>query len=219
MTRGEMTRLAAGVREAFKDTLTRFDEPSLLRLRGELQVASRWLADRKDRERADAAERTLQALSRLNAFTVEIRGFSGSRQAAETASLFDLGSIGVLSLETLLTAEKVTPMRLLMSALAEGLMFLASRQYVRGSNVVLESTYRTHVLGLQDELWSAAMEFREREGLEAIRDARAKIDDVFRQLDDPGVPVGAKVAVLEMLYALVVLVRGVKLLEILDSAR
>ena len=218
MTRGEAGRLAAGFREAFREALARFDEPSLLRLRGELQVASRWLADHKDHERAEAAERTLQAVSRLYAFTVEIRGFSGSRQAAETASLFDLGSVGVLSLENVLTSDKITPMRLLMSGLAEGLMFLASRQYVRGGNVVLESTYRGHILGLQDELWSVAMEFREREGLEAIRDARAKIDDVFRRLDDPAVPVPAKVAVLELLYALVVLVRGVKLLEALESA-
>jgi|GEM_PF-3704716 len=60
-------------------------------------------------------------------------------------------------------------MRIPMSGRAEGLMFLASRQYERGGDVILETTYGAHVHELQDALWALAMEFRQREDLEAIR--------------------------------------------------
>jgi hypothetical protein len=218
MPRGESAPLATALRGALRDAFTRFDEPALLRLRGELQIIARWSAERKDEDRAAAADRALQAVSRLYGFVVEVHGFRESRQAAEAASLFDLGSIGILAVENLLT-EKVTPMRLLMSGLAEGLMFMASRQYVRGSQSVLEATYRSHVLAIQDELWGLAMEFRDRDDVEALREARAKIDEVFRQLDDPGVPVATRVVVLEVLFAVVVIVRGARLLELVESRR
>jgi len=216
--RGEISRLADGVRVGLKDALSRFDEPSFLRLRAELQIAASWLRDRKDAPRADAAESALLAVSRLYVFTAEIRGFAESRQAAETASVFDLGSVGILALENVLTSN-VTPMRVLMSGLAEGLMFLASRQYVRGSDAVLEATYRGHVLSLQDELWALAMEFREREGLDAIREARTTIDAVFRNLEQPSVPVATRVVTIQLLYGLAVVVRCVRLLETLGSGR
>ena len=209
--------MAGGYREVLRRTLSQMDEPALRELRGELQVIERWLADRKDEKRGPTARGALRSVSRYLEFSLDVRGFTRSRQAAETASLFDLASVGVLAVENVLSAEKRTPMRILMSGLAEGLMFLASRQYVRGGDAILETTYRAHALELQDELWALAMEFREREGLEAIRRARASIDAVFQKLEDPSVPPATKVGVLQLLYGLAVIIRCVRLLEQLES--
>lgn len=217
MVRGEGKALALSYRAALRDALERFDEPSLLRLRGELQVVQGWLAGREGRQGEAAAAAAVDAVTRLHQFTAEIRGVAASRQAAERASLFDLSSIGILAVENILTAEKVTPMRILMSGLSEGLMFLASRQYVEGGTAVLEATYRAHRLAVQDALWSVAMDYREPEDLAGLRAARTTLDELFAKLDEPGVPVATRVAMLDVLYALVALVRCTRVLAILEG--
>lgn len=217
MAKGDGESLRRAVREALRAYLSSMDAASLLRLRGEVQVAVRWLEARGDDSRAGVARAAEDALTGYHAFASEVQGFSGSRRYAETASLFDLGAVGVLALENVLTADKITPMRLLMSGLSEGLMFLASRQYVAGSQEVLLATYRTHAVAVQDALWSLAADFRGTDDLRSIREVREAIDGLFRRLDDPGVPVAAKVSVLHLLYALAALVRSARLLEELED--
>lgn len=219
MAKGDAKALHEGYRAALRAVLSRLDEASILKLRGELQIASRWLKAKEDSARVKSAEAALDAVSRLYQFTVEVRGFTSSRQNAEAASMFDLGSIGVLAVENILTAEKVTPARLLMSGLSEALMFLASRQYVKGSNAVLEATYRAHSVTVQDALWSLAADFRDTKDLEGIREARGAIDALFASLDAPGVGVGQKVVVLYQLYALIALVRCALFLSALQGLR
>jgi hypothetical protein len=193
-----------------------FSDPrpaNLMKLRGELQVVSRWLDVRKNDALRRSADVALDALSRFYHFGQEIGGFAVSTRSAETASLFDLASVGILALENVVTAEKPSPMRFLMSGLSEGLMFLGSRQYIAGSDAVLRATYRAHALAVQDALWSLATDFRDPEGLDSIREVRAAIDAVFARFDEPGVPLGTKVALLQQLYALVAIVRCAKLAE------
>lgn len=213
MAKGEGKALAESYKAAFRDALERFDEPAILRLRGELQIAARWFEAHREPDRAALAGAALDTVTRLHQFTAEIRGFSSSRSSAERASLFDLGAISALAVENLLTAEKITPMRLFMSGLSEGLMFLASRQYVHGGNAVLEATYRTHRVAVQDALWSVAIDFREPESLEGLQEARRSIDEVFGRLDEPGVPVATRVTVLHVLYAVAAIVRCARFLE------
>ena len=82
--------------EVLRRALFHLDEPSPRELRG-LQVAERWLADRMDEKRGPTARGALRSVSRYLEFSVDIRGFTGSRQAAETASRFDLASVEVLA--------------------------------------------------------------------------------------------------------------------------
>ena len=213
MASGDAADLVEGYRTAFRDCLLRMDEPSLLHLRGELQVIVRWLGSRNDAGRLRAAEKALDALSRFYSFGVEIGGFERSSKSANQASLFDLASVGVLGIENILTAENRSLMRYLMSGLSEGLMFLASRQYVAGSEAVLEGTYKSNALSVRDALWSLAQDFRSTEDLASIREARNSIDDLFARLGSPEIELHAKVALLHQLYALVAIVRCAQLLE------
>ena len=219
MPKGDPKALREGFVAALREVVARFDEPSLLKLRSELQVATRWLEGRDDAKRAASARAALDAVTKLYQFTAEVRGFAESRKSAETASMFDLGAVGVLALENILTAEKVTVMRLLMSGLSEGLMFLASRQYVSGGNALLLAAYRYHAVAAQDALWSLAADFREATDVETMREARAAIDSLFERLDDPTVAVGVKVAVLYQLHALVGLVRCARFLGDFEGLR
>lgn len=219
MAKGDAKALREGFVAAFREAVSRFDEPSLLRLRSELHIAATWLEGQGDAARTASARQALDAVTRLYQFTTEVRGFADSRKSAETASMFDLGAVGVLAIENVLTAEKITMARLLMSGLSEGLMFLASRQYVSGSDAVLLATYRSHAIAVQDALWAVAADFREIADVDTMREARGAIDSLFRRLDDPAVAIGAKVAVLYQLHALVALIRCARFLGDLKGLR
>ncbi len=213
MAQGDAAELVQSYRMAFRDCLIHINEPSLLHLRGELQVVVRWLEARQDAKRAEAAAKALEAVSHFYSFGVEIGGFQRSSKTANQASMFDLASIGVLGVENVLTAENRSLMRYLMSGLSEALMFLASRQYVAGSEAILEGTYKSNALVVRDALWSLAKDFRATEDLAAIREAREAIDALFAKLDDSGVALHMKVSLLHQLYGLVSIVRCAQLLE------
>lgn len=213
MPKGDAKALVEGYQAVLREALTRLDPAALLKLRGELQIVSRWLDVRKMAGRKRDAETALDAVSKFYQFSIEIGGFSSSTKAAESASFYDLASVGVLAVENILSAEKRSLMRFLMSGLSEGLMFVGSRQYVAGTEAVLQSTYRTHALAVQDALWSLAADFRDPEKLDSIREARATIDTLFGKVDEPGVPLGTKIALLHQLYALVAIIRCAKLVD------
>jgi hypothetical protein len=205
--------LLEGYRAVLRESLSDSTPSGLIKLRGELQVVARWLEVRKKEALRRSADAALDAVSRFYHFGQEIGGFATSTRAAETASFFDLASVGILAAENVLTAEKRSLMRLLMSGLSEGLMFLGSRQYVAGTDAVLRATYQTHALAIRDALWSLATDFRDPESLVSIREARGAIDALFAKFDEPGVPLGTKVALLQQLYGLVAIVRCAKLAE------
>ena len=121
-----------------------FNAGAVLRLRGELQVLSRWLAVQKKSALQRTADEALDAVSRFYLYGQEIDGLRASNRSAETASYYDLASVGVLAVENVLTAGHPSLMRFLMSGLSEGLMFLGSRQYVSGSDAVLLASWRKH---------------------------------------------------------------------------
>lgn len=213
MAQGDAAELVEGYRAAFRDCLNLMNESSLLHLRGELQVIVRWLDSRGDEKRSAAASKALDAVSAFYSFGVEVGGFQSSSKTANRASMFDLASVGVLAIENVLTAENPSLMRYLMSGLSEGLMFLASRQYVAGSEAVLEGTYKSNALAVRDGLWDLAKDFRSTEDLAAIREAREAIDALFAKMNSEGLPLHARVALLHQLYGLIAIVRCAQLLE------
>lgn len=217
MAKGDAVALLNEYRAALRDSLLGPSPGTLLRLRGELQVVSRWSEVQRQEPLRKSADAALDAVSRFYHFGQEIGGFTASSRSAEKASFFDLASVGVLALDNVLSAEKASLMRLLMSGLSEGLMFLGSRQYVSGSQAILQATYRAHAIAVQDALWTLATDFRDPESLDSIREARGAIDTLFAKFDDPGVPLGTKVALLQQLYGLIAIVRCAKLLEELSD--
>jgi len=217
MGKEDAAALREGYRVALREALTSLDPVVLVRLRGELQIVSRWLEVERQDDLRRTAGSALDAVTEFYRFGLEIGGFSASTKAAESASFYDLASVGILATENVLTAEKRSLMRFLMSGLSEGLMFLGSRQYVAGGEAVLQAAYRTHSLAVHDALWSLATEFRDPDDLVSIREARAAIDAVFTKIDDPGVPIGTRLEALLRLYGLVAIIRCARLLDGLDT--
>src|SRR5439155_20651426 len=142
MSAGDEIAVVEGYRTILRDCLASMDPAAVLRLRGELQVLSRWLAVQKKSALQRTADEALYAVSRFYRYGQEIDGLRASNRSAETASYYDLASVGVLAVENVLTAGHPSLMRFLMSGLSEGLMFLGSRQYVSGSDAVLIASWR-----------------------------------------------------------------------------
>ena len=189
------------------------DDVALFALRSELSAIRAVVAGGKDKALAASVDRALAAVGRFHTFAAEVKGFIVSRDFSKKASLLDVGSIGVLALENVLTAERKSLFRILMSGLSEGLAFVASRQYIYGSTAVLDSLYRTNTVALYDDLWALATEIRGPLDEKTAREVQLGLDGFFKQLSDPGVPVDRRVAAIYQMYGILVLVRCADLLK------
>ena len=214
---GGREALVDGVRAKARLLGNRFDDEAVWALRSELLALHAYLrvhprAAPSEKARA-SLDRTLDLAESAHGFSAELHGFLGQKGRSESASLYDLGSVGVLAIENILTADKVTLPRLLMSALSEGLMYLASRQYVAGSREVLEGLYRQHAATMYRELWALATDYRKSLREKDVREIQAAIDGFFGRLQGANVPPEARIAVLRQFYALLLTLRTSELLD------
>ena len=217
---GERDAFAKGIRAKAHVLTARFDEATVWALRSEFLALDAYLRGSPKAETPKvrhALDRAADLAGAAHAFTSELHGFLGQKEKSERASWFDLGSVGVLALENVLTADKITLPRIVMSALSEGLMFVASRQYVAGSRQVLEGLYRQHAAAMYRELWALATDHRKALAAKDVREVQAAIDGFFAKLGADGVTAEARIAVLRQFYALLVLVRTAELLEALGG--
>src|SRR2546429_9535030 len=84
-----------GCRTIVRDCLASMDPAAVLRLRGELQVLSRWLAVQKKSALQRTADEALDAVSRFYLYGQEIDGLRASNRAAETATYHAPASVRV----------------------------------------------------------------------------------------------------------------------------
>ncbi|MBI4416061.1 MAG: hypothetical protein HY557_03660 [Euryarchaeota archaeon] len=217
---GEVAEFAGGIRARAKTLGERCDEAAVGGLRSELFALEAYLRANPKAANArvrEALDRALGLAGTAYAFVTELRGFEAQKGRSEAASLFDLGAIGVLAVENVLTADKVTLPRLLMSGLSEALVYLASRQYVAGSREVLHAIYRQHASSMYGELWMLATDHRKRLSPQDVRQMQRGIEEFFGRLDGPDIPVEARIVVLFQFYALLLTLRAAELLEALGG--
>ena len=213
MAKSEAAKLADSFQAALASAIANMDDTALFALRSELSAIRAVALGGKDKGLSASVNAALAAVSRFHTFASEVKGFVVSRDFSKKASLFDVGSIGVLAVENVLTAERKSLFRLLMSGLSEGLAFVASRQYISGSTAVLDALYRTNSAALYDDLWSLASEIRGPLDETTAREVQQGLDGFFTRIADPGVPVDRRVAAIYQMYGILVLVRCADLLK------
>lgn len=212
-------KLADSFHGALATAISKLDDEAAFHLRSEISAIRAVLAGRKtDTALLTAVDRALDAVGGFHRFAAEVKGFVVSRDVSKTASLYEVGSVGILAVENVLTAERKNLFRILMSGLSGGLAYAASRQYVHGSSAVLDGLYRTHSGQLYDELWSLATEFRGPLDEKAVQEVQTGLDGFFTSLAGRGVTVDTRVTALYQLYAIVLLVRCADLLQKLRAA-
>lgn len=216
----DLRAFGPGLRVHARTIADRFEEDSVWGLRSDLFAIDAFLRGNprasSDKVRR-ALDRALELAATTHDFASELKGFQSQKRHSEKASMFDLGAVGVLAVENVLTADKPSLARIVMSALSEGLMFLASRQYVGGSTEVLRGVYQRNAASMYRELWTLATDYRKGLTAKEVRGIQEGIDAFFRQVEADGVPVESRIAVLRQFYALLLMLRVSELLHAMGN--
>jgi len=104
---------------------------------------------------ASPDDRALEIVGEFHAFLDQFAASTSSRDLNHLASKLDIGAIGGVVLEQLFESPnaKDLAMRVLTGGISEGLMVLASRQYVRAQEGELAALFRETAWTLYDRLW------------------------------------------------------------------
>lgn len=89
-------------------------------------------------------------------FLVDLSASVSAHEFSKLATLYDIGALGGVALENVLQSNltgKEIFKRLLVGGASEGLMVLASRQYVQAFEVETAAVYESAAWQLHDELW------------------------------------------------------------------
>jgi hypothetical protein len=104
---------------------------------------------------APADSRLLQIVGEFHAFLDRFATATSSRDLNHLASKLDIGAVGGVVLEQLFEGcdTRDLAMRVLTGGISEGLMVLASRQYVRAQEGEIAALFRETAWNLYQQLW------------------------------------------------------------------
>jgi hypothetical protein len=143
---------------------------ALRRLQGELQQSGLPLT----------AE-TWQLLSDFYDYLVAVLARSTSREYSHLASLLDIGAVGIIALQHVLSArgEKHFWWSFLINAFGEGLMVTAARQYVKAWEGEMTAVHEQTTWRVQQSFWRVSQQLRPQ--LDAA-ERRQHLDTLFAPL-------------------------------------
>jgi hypothetical protein len=108
-----------------------------------------------------AVDRALEIAGHFHAYLSELQSKITARNYSELASRLDIGAVGAVALENLISAEQERFWQgLVLGGLAEGLMIAASRQYVKGWEVETGLVHTRAVWHLTEALWHTSAEMQ-----------------------------------------------------------
>lgn len=146
----------------------------------------------------------LEILGEFHAFLDGFATATSSRDLNHLASKLDIGAIGGVVLEQLFESPdpKELAMRVLTGGISEGLMVLASRQYVRAQEGELAALFRSAAWALYNRMWQWTAETNP--DLDAA-ERRRLVDRITEPLCDPEAPDTIKAILAGRLYQVLLL--------------
>lgn len=93
-------------------------------------------------------------------YVSEVQSKISAQRYNELASRLDMASVGVLALQDIMVERENLGLSLLLGSLGEGLMILASRQYVKAWEQELRSVHRRAAWVLYDVWWRLSLQYR-----------------------------------------------------------
>lgn len=155
---------------------------------------------------ADPRSPLVEIVGDFRAFLEDYRTATSARDLNHLASKLDISAVGGVVLEQIFERPepKDLAMRILTGGISEGLMVLASRQYVRAAEGGLAALFRTTAWSLYQRLWEWTAEANPE--LEAGQ-RRRLIDQLTRPLLDAELPNAGKAVLAGRLYQTLVLGR------------
>lgn len=146
----------------------------------------------------------LTVLDQFFTFLNELSASMSAREFSHLATMFDIGAVGGVALQNLLETDDIGSLwsRLLAGSLSEGLMVLASRQYVKSAEAGIVSVYRQAGWYIYRELWQLSSRLQPDQDA-ALR--RQLLDQLLAPIHDDDVPGPVKAALLGRLFQLLLL--------------
>ena len=138
----------------------------------------------------------------------ELQSKMNARQYNELASLLDIGSVGMLALQDIIFEEKDLWKNLLLGGIGEGLMVLASRQYVKAWEQELKSVHRRAAWTLYGVLWQMSCEHQPDV---AASERQALIEATLAPALDDDTPFESRMLLLLRLFQTLLLLLGAPL--------
>jgi hypothetical protein len=149
-------------------------------------------------------DRLLEIIGEFHSFLDRFATSTSSRDLNHLASKLDIGAIGGVVLEQLFESPntKDLAMRILTGGISEGLMVLASRQYVRVQEGELAALFRDVAWTLYQRLWQWTAEANRNLG---TSERRQLIDKITQPLLDTDASNVVKAVLAGRLYQVLVL--------------
>jgi len=109
----------------------------------------------------EAVETALEISGQFHTYLSELQSKITAKQYNELASRLDIGAVGVVALENILTTQKEEFWnRLLLGALGEVLMVAASRQYVKAWDAETSLVHTQAACYLSEALWHTSRQMQ-----------------------------------------------------------
>jgi hypothetical protein len=158
----------------------------------------------------EPVERALQVAGQFHAYLCELQAKLSAKDYAELASRLDIGAVGAVALESLLSSKSESFWQsLVLGGVAEGLMIGASRQYIKAWEAETGMVHTLAAWNLADALWHASSTMQP--GLERERRWQA-IEGLLAPAHDPQVSAPTKALLLGRIYQVVLLTHLARLL-------
>ncbi len=154
-------------------------------------------------EESEARERALEITSHFYTYLSDLKSKITSRNYSEMASMLDIGAVGAVALENLITSEPEDFWKgLVLGGIAEGLMVAASRQYVKGWEVETALVHSQAAWHLTEALWRASSEMQPDLQPEQRWEA---IQTLLAPAHDPDLPAPEKAVLLGRIFQILLI--------------
>jgi hypothetical protein len=182
------------LQEALKPILTLPTPEALIGLQGALLALD---------EESEAKDQALEVTNHFFAYLSDLKSKITSRNYSEMASKLDIGAVGAVALESILTTDSEDRWKgLTLGGIAEVLMVAASRQYVKGWEVETALVHSQAAWYLSEALWRASSEMQPDLQPEKRWEA---IQALLAPAHDPDVPAPEKALLLGRIFQLLLI--------------
>jgi hypothetical protein len=189
------------LQEAVRSILGQPTPQDLVALQGALLVAG---------QQGSTVDHALDIAGQFHAYLSELQSKIHARDYSELASHLDMGAVGVVALENLVTGESARFwQQFLLGGLGEGLMVAASRQYVKAWEVETGLVHNNAAWYLAGVLWRTSAEMQP--GLPAEKRWQT-IESLLAPAHDPEVPASQKAVLLGRIFQMLLLTHLARLI-------
>lgn len=173
--------ITMNIQQSLSAVLTQPSTDTLWQLRGDLLQAG-WPAESP----------VWEILETFYHFLSELSAGTSAHQYSQIASLLDIGAVGGVALENLLQSDSSTDLwqRFLAGGISEGLMVLASRQYIKAFKVEMATVYQSTAWILYRQLWQLSVQAQPELD---VTTRRQLIDNLLAPIHDDSVPEVVKI--------------------------